>query len=486
MCHIEGVGKKALRYICQCNNCNEVVDYRVREGVIIICDDFYDGYETDYDFIGFRLPNSVISIGKGAFQCYSLKHMALPNSVLHIGEYGFSYCHSLKTFTIPSSVKKIESNILYGCENLNKIIVSQDNEYYCSLDGVLYNKDCTELIFYPTKRQKSYYEVPRTVKRICKNAFFDCKTLKIISLSESVSLIEEEAFRGCDSLQDILVDDNNEFYTSSEGILFNKDCSELIKCPSGKQIQSYDIPFTVSIIRGHAFDNCQSIQAISISPSVTKIEGSAFKDCKSLYSLKIPSSVKVIENSVVWGCTLLQSITIFIPSIVEKVNRNCFCKIGSDLYDPGEYTFSIGYNNTFSNQLKYANVILEVPSSVISIDYETFSVDEKYYSVLDHSLGVLVFNSYFWLLRAVVVDEENEQFVSIDGVLFNKDCTELIIYPCKKQASSYTIPSSVRKIWKGAFLGCKSLENIYVPQSDIDRFMAMMPDYAKKIKPISH
>ena len=97
------------------------------------------------------IPNGVTEIGASAFvSCTSLNSIILSNSVVSIGNNAFSNCTSLKSITIPSSVGKIDPTSFYFCTSLKEINVEPGNPNYCSVDGVLYSKDKTELICVPS------------------------------------------------------------------------------------------------------------------------------------------------------------------------------------------------------------------------------------------------------------------------------------------------------------------------------------------------
>ena len=515
-------GRRALFYACQYTMCNEVVDYRIREGVIIICDNFCNYDDTDYEFIGFRLPNSVISIGDNTFYgCSSLKHITLSQSISHIGKGAFKYCTSMKNVSLPQSLTHIKNSVFSHCYSLTfiyipasitcidedafeqcmklkEIDVDKHNEHYCSINGVLFNKACTVLLQHPEDRDNYYYEIPSTVKKIGEKAFGNSKHIKIIAIPSSVSLIENNAFEGCASLQDIIVDERNENYSSFDGVLFNKDCSEILKYPVGKQSSTYKIPTSVSVIRKRAFHCSSTLQSLQVPPSVIRIEEEAFKSCISLYSLRIPLSTNKIEQGIIAGCTSLKCINISIPTFIENVNINSFT--GVCFFD----RFCVPIFHIDGNNITFPMVSLEISASVKEIDSEIFNYELfKISAHLGHPdlLGFLTFLGH---LQEIFVDAENKQFSSIDGVLFNKDCTELIFYPCGRQSSSYSIPSSTKIIRKNAFSGCSflksiaiptsittidctfegcsSLHEILVPQGDFERLKATLPHHLQLVE----
>lgn len=137
----------------------------------------------------------ITSIGDGEFQnCSSLASIELPNSVTIIGETAFSYCNSLTTIELPAKVATVERGAFGMCEKLESITVDAANTKFVSVDGVLLNKAKTALVAYPTGREGDY-EMPSTVKTIKSYSFAGATKLTGIKMSQSVTTIEEGAFR---------------------------------------------------------------------------------------------------------------------------------------------------------------------------------------------------------------------------------------------------------------------------------------------------
>jgi hypothetical protein len=98
------------------------------------------------------IPNTVTSIGNNAFSgCTGLTSITIPNSVTSIGAYAFSGCSGLTSITIGSGANNLSGSTFSGADNLENICVSGDNPYYRDIDGVLYTKDGTTLVFMPPK-----------------------------------------------------------------------------------------------------------------------------------------------------------------------------------------------------------------------------------------------------------------------------------------------------------------------------------------------
>ena len=273
----------------------------------------YSGYD---DILFYRnsniksviIENSVTSVGDSAFEyCTNLTSVKIPNSVTSIGDYAFDGCTSLTSVTIPNSVTSIGLGAFSDCTSLTSIEVSDNNKNYASVDGVLFNKDKSELITYPAGKADSEYVIPNSVTNIGDFAFYGCTSLTIVTIPNSVISILLGTFDDCTSLTSIDVEKDNPTYLSQDGVLFNKDKSELITYPAGKTDSTYIIPDGVTI-NAYAFDSCKNLTRVTIPNSVTNIGNGAFEDCTSLTSINIGNSVTSIGNDAFSGCTSLKDV----------------------------------------------------------------------------------------------------------------------------------------------------------------------------------
>ena len=339
------------------------------------------------------------------FQGYTgITSIVIPDSVTSIGSSAFSGCKSLAEIDIPDSVTEIGSHAFSGCTSLSKVKLSKN------LTGINWGvfSDCTSL---------TEIDIPDSVTSIGESAFSGCASLAEIVIPDSVTEIGEYAFSGCKSLAEIV------------------------------------IPDSVTSIGGSAFSGCTSLAEIVIPDSVTSIGGFAFSGCTSLSKVDLPKNLTMIEGYTFSGCSSLESIVI--PDGVTAI---------------GTWNeHDISYGNTFSGCTSLKEII--IPDSVIKILDHAFSNCTSLESITIGS-GVESLGDE-WIascrrLENITVSPENKTYSSVDGVLFNKDKSELSAYPIGNKRSSYTIPDGVEKIGKKAFYGCRYIESLTIPVNVIE------------------
>ena len=181
---------------------------------------------------------------------------------------------------------------------------------------------------------------------------------------------------------------------------------------------------------------------------VTSIGNWAFGYCEGLTSVTLPASLTAIGEGAFCGCTSLSSLTI--PDGVTSIGDAAFeyCKGMTSVTLPASLT-SIGDYAFRGSGL----TSVSLPASLTSIGEVAFS--------------------YCYSLTDFVVLEGNENFVVVDGVLFNAGMTALLAYPAGKTGDTYAIPEGATSIGDGAFAGCEELSSITLPAS-----LTSIGDYA--------
>ncbi|MGP1378785.1 MAG: leucine-rich repeat domain-containing protein [Prevotella veroralis] len=165
-----------------------------------------------------QLPASIKKIDKFALTgCTALTECAIPEKVTSIGDYAFAQCEKLTAMTFPSALGEIGAHVFEGCSALTKLSefpqtltdigenafyktavtafsVSEESEDYAAVDGVLYDKERTTLLFYPTGSTATTIQIPAETAGIEANAFAYAKNLKSIVLPEGLTVIGASAF----------------------------------------------------------------------------------------------------------------------------------------------------------------------------------------------------------------------------------------------------------------------------------------------------
>ncbi len=417
----------------------------------------------------------------------------IPDGVTKIGDRAFSGCSSLTSITIPENVTEIGDGSFRYCNSLTSIDVAPNNENYASIDGVLFSKDKTILIQYPEGKATSY-AIPEGVKSIGGEAFSGCSSLTSITIPENVTEIGDDAFYGCCKLYEVYNKSNltitagssenggvarfaKNVYTDESGeskihtvgdyiFYVDEDNIELlvylgdetaITLPSDYEGKNYKIG-------DYAFFGCSSLTSITIPDGVTSIGDNAFY-CRSLTSITIPESVKTIGNDAFSYCRGLTSVTI--PEGLTKIGDCAFegCYSLTSITLPSSLT-SIGFG-AFRDCYSLTSITL--PEGVTEIGYDAFVNCRSLTSVIILGSVTEIEDrafSYCSSLTSIDVAPNNENYTSIDGVLFSKDQTILIQYPKgKKDIISYTIPGSVTKIGRYPF-SCRFLTSIDVASNN--------------------
>ena len=336
--------------------------------------------------------------------------------------------------------------------------------------GVKYSKDGRKLLKATQELNlNGTYSIRKGTKVVCDRAFFDCRFLSNIVITDSVNCIGDGAFDNCSSLCSVVISDsvtsigNNAFSGCSSlcsvvipnGVTRIGDCAFQL-CSS---LTSFVIPDGVTSIGKSAFNSCSSLRSVVIPNSVTSIGNRAFGLCKSLTNIVIPDSVTTIGGSAFSGCKSLSSVVI--PESVVNLKGNPFCRWNGELKCLSPYFI---YDNKVLFDKDKSKIIAfrdknttsyVIPDYVTSIGDSAFSDCSSLFDIVIPDSVNSIGNDAFWCcssLRSVVI---SDSVTSIGGGAF-LGCSDL---------ADIVIPNSVTNIRDWAFFGCSSLSDIVIPDS---------------------
>ena len=267
--------------------------------------------------------------------CYlQLESISLPESVETIGEHAFYTINFIDSITIPSNVKYIGKKA-FNAYYIKAFNVSEENDYFASKDGILYNKDFTEIIYLPG-RIEGEITVPATVTNL--GEYFDKPG---IGKSE---YDEEHDLEGC-KVTAFNIEEGNADFVSEDGVLYDKDKTILYYYPLAKEGEFFEVPSTVKTIGNFAFSANQnlkrifmhenvemiaiygfmgltSLESITLNEGLKRMGVASFAMCENLKNVVIPSTVDTVMYGAFSECTALESVVI--PASVKFLGSQSF------------------------------------------------------------------------------------------------------------------------------------------------------------------
>lgn len=423
-------------------------------------------------------------IEKGVLKKYtgSGGDITIPDGVKSIENYAFGNNFNVTSVVIPKSLVSMEGNVFSYCMSLKEIKVSKNNQYFSSENGILYDKKKKVLLQCPREMEGDII-IPETVVKIGDNAFFNCYYLTSISIPESVTSIGKYAFHFCLRLlnatipknvksigvgafagearmSDIQVSEDNKYFTSENGILYDKKKKVLIQCPRAKSGE-IKIPESVTNIGEEAFEYCQNVTSIIIPESVTNIGRVAFESCENLTSVIIPQGVTQIEESTFAGCSSLKSVTI--PKTVTSIDQSAFdTSVDLTIFC---YKDSAAEKYAKTYKFKYQYLTDESDSSTDTENNQklpavgkTVTSGKDSYKVTKQGTAV-----------AFVKTKSKSKTITIPATVKVGNTTYKVTSIAanalkgNKKLTKVTIGKNVTSIGKGAFQNCTALTKITVP-----------------------
>ena len=396
---------------------------------------------------GFDIPSGCTVISDSAFAgCVGLGQVTIPMGLGTIGARAFENCIGLIAAGLPASVTTIGQSAFSGCVSLQEAVI------------------------------------PPGVTAIGNSAFSGCVSITSATLPDGLASIGDSAFSGCISITSATLPNG----LSSIGSSMFSGC---------KSLQSISVPDSVTTIQSYAFTGCTSLTSVQLPVGLTTIGTNAFASCNSLQSITLPQLVSSIGVSAFGYCTQLTGIDVH-PSnpTYSTLDGVLFNKAQTTLIQfpsgrPGTYGVPAGVtsigDSAFGGCHSLANVTMG--GDVLSIGSNAFlnctALDEFTLGTGVTGIGLSAFSDCMNLeqinigpnvttignyafsdcgnLVAIQVDAANLSFSSLNGILYNKAQTNLILCP-GGLSGAVTIPSGVSTINTKAFSDCQEITAIHV------------------------
>ena len=466
------------------------------------------------------IPKNVIQINDYAFSNTPITSIIFDegSTINKIGAYSFAYCSNLSSISIPNSLSDIGSYAFLK-SGISSISFNQNSNLIEIKEGTFQNTKLQQIVLPDSinkiaknafRNNEELYSVSfgNNITSIESNAFYN-SGLKQIFIPESISYIGEYAFAGLRNVNDFVVDEDNAFYKSVDGVLFSKNLKKLIAFPANKT-GVYKIPNSVEVIGIGAFENSK-LTSVFFDPNtkISTIGPRAFFNSTLLKNIVIPSSVISIDYYAFAMCNNLEQV-IFeenckITGIYEGAFYGCLnlnkISIPNTVYIISDYAFSGCYalnNVRFSENIKliddYAfynsgllslelpNTLIEigdyafkntkitnliVPDSVTIIGYGAFEGCNKITDIQLPFIGNMLdedINSHFGYIFGAFNPFENNMFVpnTIKNVIITSAnrIGDRSFFNCYN-ISSFTFNSNLKSIGYDAFSNCQLLDSIY-------------------------
>ena len=371
------------------------------------------------------IPAGVTSVGEYAFAlCSDLTSVTLPEGVTKLGEWAFYNCRNLVSVTLPNSLLQIGLEAFTACPALTSFSVKPNHPTLSADGGILYNRDRTVLLSYPSA--SGNVTVRAGVTAIGSAAFSQCRALSSVVLPDGVTFVGDSAFSACYSLT------------------------------------SVEIPETMTYLGGGAFSNCYCLTAVRIPRGVTEVGQWTFSQCRMLSTVELSDTVTVIGDQAFLGCVGLMSITL--PAGVSELHTRAFngCEnLLTVTVDEGNLNLcskdGIVYTKDMTTLLFCPDRKVEVtiPDSVTAIGEEAFAENGSLRAVrFGSGVRKIGYQAFFNCRK-------------LDTVTLSDGLAEIGLGAFRGTAlTSVRIPASVTFMDAMAFAECSRLTDVYYGGSE--------------------
>ncbi len=239
------------------------------------------------------VTDSVIVNGVEYFNYYTVVNK-------NLASLPFYSSFSMEAFTGTPNIKKIvlskATSIIYqtsftGLSKLEEVIIPEENHFYKSVDGIVYSKDETELVFVPQNHHSNEFRITGEITEIRTQAFFENESITKLVIEEDFDGLFQTRY--LKNLEEIVVTGDSDYYVI-DNVLFYNDY--LVKYPAKKTGTTYDVPEDITYFSEGAFSHNQYLDDLNINLELNGVGRYAFYNTQSLETLILPRSCEFVDH----------------------------------------------------------------------------------------------------------------------------------------------------------------------------------------------
>lgn len=270
-------------------------NYNLYNSSYIISDDFIIKAGVATKYTGNKsivvVPEGVTELAPCLFwDNQVIEEVILPDTLVNISGDTFYNSSNLRKVNIPKNVKFMGNNPFAGCPNIEVI---NESPYFNFVDGILYNRDFTRLIYYPISKKDDRYEIKEGCRILGKHSFYLCDNLKEVVIPSSIIKLENNPFSGCTKINLV---NKSDYYHIDDSVIYDKDYSSVIGCLNSINTDCLVLKDVKRICR-NSFWNCKGIRKIVLPKTLESIGYNPFVSCSNIEFESNSENYMVYDNA---------------------------------------------------------------------------------------------------------------------------------------------------------------------------------------------
>lgn len=410
-----------------------------------------------------NVTNSII---KNAFwEASKLKSIILPKSAISIEGYFAGGNTALESIVLPENLTYIAEESFWGCNDIESITISDKNQHFKTTENILFTKDGTKLILYPSTKKNEEYTIPEGVKIIKTGSFESCDYIKVLNFPSTLEIVEGWTCRYLPNLKKLELPKSlkkiGSYAFSKNGVteIYLKSNTPPSLDRDAFWLNKEDC--RVFVPKGSYYnywldDSWSDFKGIEEYDYIDDEEEEEEEEGEEVFGENYNISVKHTDGNIYYlkYLSIIENKDIYEVSITTK----------------DEYTQSYSGKIVIPEFVKFKGINWKI----VDISTSAFTNCKNIESItINKNIKNLSPNSFYGCdkLASINVDPLNSKYHSIDGILYNHESQSVIRCPGGKKGTT-TIPNGILKIEKSAFSLC-SIENVLLPNT-----IEIIGDYA--------